>query len=76
MRPSDEAWKRVARMDPWALNLNGQLESAYSVDSVSKDFEHHLLLFDVTVVAERIEQWLTPVESKVSVASLAPPKSP
>lgn len=76
MRLSDTAWKRVARMDPWALNLNDQLESAYAVDSVSKDFEHHLLLFDVTVVAERIEQWLTPVESEVSVASLAPPKLP
>ena len=76
MRLSDTAWKRVAHKDPWALNLNGQLESVYSLDPVRKDFEHHLLLFDVTVVAERIEQWLTPVEKNVLVASLAPAKLP
>lgn len=73
VRLHPEACKRVSQSAPWEVNFNDVLRPPLEVEPLVVDRRHELVLLDVTSVADRLQEWLTRVESSHVLA--APPGS-
>jgi hypothetical protein len=70
VRLNPEAYKRVSPSAQWEVNFNDVLRPPMEVEQLVVDRKHELVLLDVTLVADRLQEWLTPVESSHLLAAV------
>ncbi len=75
VRLAPAAYKRVRMSAPWGVNFNDALRTTGQVEQLTLDRKHELVLIDVTTIADRVQGWLTPVESDHVLETVSAPES-